>query len=214
MAIFTNKHKKYTDEELMQCIQRGDTSAFRELYDRYSKRLLYYFYRELGGDEEKAQDFLQEIFLKVVEKPNLFDVERKFSTWIFTVAYNMCKNEYRRLEVREIVQNNVDMDEVSHLFESEHHDAEENVDQKLFQKALLAELGKFQDGHRSAFVLRYQQSLSIKEIGQILRCSEGTVKSRLFYTTRKLARRLRAFNPYKPEVPKDEKAKRESRYKL
>ena len=207
MAIFSNKYKKYTDEKLMQCIQRADTSAFNELYDRYSKRLLFYFFRELGGDEEKAQDFLQETFLKIVEKPELFDVERKFSTWVFTVAYNMCKNEYRRQEVRNIIENNPNMDEISQGFDSEYHHAEKKIDQKIFESALLAELEKFDDGHRSVFLLRYQQNLSVKEIGEILGCSEGTVKSRLFYTTQKLANRLKAFNPYKAEVPTDEKIK-------
>ncbi len=48
---------------------------------------------------------------------------------------------------------------------------------------------------------------SLKEIGDILGCSEGTVKSRLFYTTHKLASRLKAFNPYRTEVPKDERTK-------
>ena len=207
MAFFRNKYKKYTDEKLMRCIQRGDTSAFNELYDRYNQRLLFYFFRELGGDEEKAQDFLQEIFLKIVEKPNSFCTEKRFSTWLFTVAYNLCKNEYRRLEIRDIVETNVDMDAIAHELEGEYHPAEQNLDQKIFKRALLAELEKFDNGHRSVFLLRYQQNFSIKEIGEILGCSEGTVKSRLFYTTQKLARKLQAFNPYKIEVPKDEKAK-------
>ncbi len=207
MAIFRSKYRELSDEKLMQCIQRGDVSAFNELYDRYGKRLLFYFFRGLGGDEEKAQDFLQEVFLKVVEKPGLFDTKRRFSTWIFTVAYNMCKNEYRRLEVRKTVENNMDVDKVSHDSQSEHHQIEQNMDQGRFKKKLSEELEKFEDGHRSAFLLRYQQNLSIKEIGEILGCSEGTVKSRLFYTTRKLARKLTAFNPYKIEVPKDEKIK-------
>jgi RNA polymerase sigma-70 factor (ECF subfamily) len=161
----------------------------------------------LGGDEEKAQDFLQETFLKIVEKPELFHTEKKFSTWIFTVAYNMCKNEYRRLEVREIVENYAKVDEVSQGLESEYHPAEQNLDQKVFKQALFEELENFDDGHRSAFLLRYQQDFSIKEIGEILSCSEGTVKSRLFYTTQKLAAKLKAFNPYKAEVPTDEKIK-------
>ena len=70
----------------MEYIQRRDISAFDELYRRYSHRLLRYFYRELGGDEGKAQDFLQEIFLKIVEKPELFDTERRFSSWIFRLG--------------------------------------------------------------------------------------------------------------------------------
>jgi RNA polymerase sigma-70 factor (ECF subfamily) len=207
MGILVAKYKRYSDEKLMGYIQRGDTSAFNELYDRYSRRLLSYFFRELGGDEGKAQDFLQEIFLKIVEKPGLFHTERSFSTWIFTVAYNMCKNEYRRLQVREIVENSPHMDEVLQDCESEYHPSEKRVDQKTFERALSTELDKLDDGHRTAFLLRHQQNLSIREIGEILGCSEGTVKSRLFYTTQKLAAKLKAFNPYKAEVPENEKSK-------
>ncbi len=207
MTIFKHKYKKLDDEKLMQCIQQGVASAFDELYDRYSKRLLFYFFRELGGDEEKAQDFLQELFLKVIEKPGLFCTERKFSTWIFTVAYNMCKNEYRRMEVRNVIDNKVDIDETQPGIDGDFHPAERNLDQKAFENALTAELEKLEDGHRSAFLLRYQQNLTLKEIGDILGCSEGTIKSRLFYTTHKLASRLKAFNPYRAEVPKDERTK-------
>jgi RNA polymerase sigma-70 factor (ECF subfamily) len=207
MAIFRNKHRNFTDEKLMECIQRRDTSAFDELYRRYSHRLLCYFHRELGGDEQKAQDFLQDIFLKIAERPELFDTERKFSSWIFTVAYNLCKNEYRRLHVRQVVDKNVDAHAIAHDGEGEYHQLERNVDQRAFESALSAELEKFGDGQRSAFLLRYQQNLSIKEIGEILGCSEGTVKSRLFYTTQKLASRLRAFNPHETEVPTDGKTK-------
>lgn len=207
MVIFKNRYKRFRDEELMRRIQQGDTSAFDELYNRYGKRLLFYFFRELRGDEEKAQDFLQEIFLKIVEKPELFRIEKKFSTWMFTVAYNMCKNEYRRLEVREIIEDHLNIDQVSQSLEDEYHPFEQKVDQKTFEKALSDELEKFDDGHRSAFLLRYQQNFSIREIGEILGCSEGTVKSRLFYTTQKLASKLKAFNPYRVEVPTDEKIK-------
>ena len=191
----------------MEFIHRGDTSAFDELYHRYNQRMLLYFFRELGGDEQKAQDFLQEIFLKVIEKHALFDTERKFSTWIFTVAYNMCKNEYRRQSSRASVEISAEMDEVLLMSEGESPQAEDKLDQGAFQKALYSELEKFEDGQRSTFLLRYQQNLSIKEISEVLSCSEGTVKSRLFYTTRKLAKKLQAFNPYKAEVPKDEKIK-------
>ena len=207
MAIFSKRYRQSSDEKLMGHIQGGDTSAFNELYDRYSRRLLHYFSRELAGNEAKAQDFLQEIFLKIVEKPELFCTERNFSTWIFTVAYNMCKNEYRRLEVREIAHNNCDRNEVPRHSGKEYHPSEQKVDQERFGKALSVELEKFDDGHRSAFLLRYQQNLSLREISEILGCSEGTVKSRLFYTTQKLASKLKAFNPYKPEVAKDEKIK-------
>jgi RNA polymerase sigma-70 factor (ECF subfamily) len=207
MVLLKHRYKKLSDEKLMELIQRGDTSAFDELYDRYSRRLLLYFFRELGGDEEKAQDSLQDLFLKIVEKPGSFDTERRFSTWIFTVAYNMCKNEYRRLEVREAARDHIILDVASRDCEGECRQPEKKVDQERFERALRAELEKFDDGHRSAFLLRHQQSLSIREIGEVLGCSEGTVKSRLFYTTQKLASKLKAFNPYLTEVPTNEKIK-------
>ncbi|NIN00162.1 MAG: sigma-70 family RNA polymerase sigma factor [candidate division Zixibacteria bacterium] len=189
----------------MECIQRADTSAFNELYDRYSRRLLHYFFRELGGDKDKAQDFLQEIFLKIVQKSELFNTEKKFSTWVFTVAYNMCKNEYRRQQVRMSLENDADVDNLSYESEREYSRVEKNMDNETFARALLRELATLHDGLRSAFLLRYQQNLSIREIGEILGCSEGTVKSRLFYATRKLAAKLKAFNPHRAEVSRDEK---------
>jgi len=207
MALFRHRYKKLSDEKLMELVQRSDTSAFHELCDRYGRRLLLYFFRELGGSEEKAQDFLQDIFLKIVEKPGLFDTRRRFSTWVFTVAYNMCKNEYRRLEVREDFQNSATADEASSDGAGGHHQIEQHIDRERFEKALSEELERLDDGHRSAFLLRHQENLSIKEIGEILGCSEGTVKSRLFYTTRKLASRLSAFNPYLTEVPTNGKSK-------
>jgi RNA polymerase sigma-70 factor (ECF subfamily) len=103
MGIFRKNYSEVSDEELMQNIRQGNTGAFDELYRRYNRRLLLYFYRMLGGDSEKAQDFLQDLFLKIFEKNNLFRNEARFSSWIFTVAHNMCKNEYRWLSVRKII---------------------------------------------------------------------------------------------------------------
>jgi RNA polymerase sigma-70 factor (ECF subfamily) len=84
---------------------------------------------------------------------------------------------------------------------------DQRIDRRRLEKALSEELEKLDDGHRSAFLLRHQESLSIKEIGEILGCSEGTIKSRLFYTTRKLASKLGAFNPYLTEVHTNGKSK-------
>jgi RNA polymerase sigma-70 factor (ECF subfamily) len=205
MTIFGNKLVKFTDEKLMQGVQQGEVPAFNELYNRYSQRLLSYFYRELGGDEQKAQDFLQDLFLKIVEKPGMFDTQRSFSSWIFTVAYNMCKNEYRRLDVRKNTESDVRTEELTSRVEAAGMNPEQELEKKSFERAVLAELDELGNGHRSAFLLRYQQDLSIAEIAEVLGCSQGTVKSRLFYTTRKLAAKLKAFNPHQIEVITDEK---------
>lgn len=182
----------------MKMIQRQDTAAFDVLYERYSKRMLYYFNRMLGGNEEKAQDFLQDLFLKIVEKPDRFCTDNKFTSWIFTVAHNMCKNEYRQQSVRNVVTNTPDMDLLSENI-GDDHPIELAVDHHLFEEAVIEALSDLSSEHKTTFLLRHQESHSIKEISAQLNCSEGTTKSRLFYTTQKLAQKLKKHNPYRDE---------------
>lgn len=182
------------DEVLMANIAEGDTSSFDILYGRYSKRLLSYFYRMLGGCEQKAQDFLQDIFIKVVEKPKRFD-GANFSTWIFTIAHNMCKNEYRRLHVR---REAAELGYVADIFTPPapiSDQIDRLLDDEAFSVALCDALQEIPQAQRQIFLLRYQQHFSLKEISEIANCSEGTVKSRLYYTIRKLARKLDVYNP-------------------
>ena len=70
---FSFSYRKYSDEELMNLIGNGNSAYLKELYKKNKKKLLYYFYRMLAGDEGKAQDFLQDVFLKILEKPDQFN---------------------------------------------------------------------------------------------------------------------------------------------
>jgi len=185
-------YKKYSDEHLMSRIGDGDDMFLRELYNRYSNNLLYYFYRMLGGDEEKAQDFLQDVFLKIIEKPEQFNQNMTFSTWIFTIASNLCKNEYRRLKVRETTKNEPYLDNHE---QTQEVDVLRKINQDDFEKALQSELKNMDPEQSSTFLLRFQENLSIKEISEILNCAPGTVKSRIFYLTKKLSTRLKEYNP-------------------
>jgi len=194
MPLFQTKYQNLTDEKLMARIQRSDTAAFDELYTRYSKRMLYYFHRMLGGNEEKAQDFLQDLFLKIVEKPAYFKGGNRFVSWLYTVAHNMCKNEYRKQSVRSIVINDPDID-MHCTWTPDDHPIEKRVDERDFQKALMDELDKLNANQRTTFLLRHQENRSLREISEIMNCSEGTTKSRLHHITRKLAQKLQARNP-------------------
>ena len=105
MALFGSRQPEprlsdRSDEDLVRRLARGDDGAFDELYRRYRDRLLHYSCRMLGRDGEKARDFLQDLFLKLIEKPERFAPDGCFRTWIFAVAHNMCCNEYRRAAVR------------------------------------------------------------------------------------------------------------------
>jgi RNA polymerase sigma-70 factor, ECF subfamily len=172
------------DEHLMTAIYSGDTGAFNELYRRYSKRLLYYFYRMLGNCKEKSRDFLQDVFMKIIEKPELFDPERKFSTWIFSIAHNMCKNEYRRLAVRSNTIREEDIDRYAGTEEPEVQELRLTADQ------IFMEIDSLGENEKTAFILYYREDFSLREIGKVLSLPEGTVKSKLFYARKKLLVKL------------------------
>lgn len=178
-----------TDETLIPLIADGDESAFAEIYDRYSERLLHFFYRMLHGDEQRAQDFLQDIAIKLIEKAHTFRGESRFSTWIFTVASNMCRNEFRKTN-RSTTTAHDQLDRRIH--------PDPGVEDRMVDGAfatLLAEALKILEPEkREVFVLRFQEELSVREISDIVGCPEGTVKSRLFHATRKIGERLA---PYK-----------------
>ena len=182
--IFRKKDKTYSDSQLMQQIVSGDQAAFSELYFRYRNRMYYYFYRMLGNSTEHANDFLQELFMKLIEKPERYNPAYNFSTWLYSVANNMCKNEYRRRDIRQEYYSQEAL-EPKFDFLNESSIEPEQAIEKIFQT--LESLG---EEHRSAFLLRYREGFSIKEVAEILELPEGTVKSRLFYAKKLLAEKL------------------------
>ena len=185
-------YSSHTDNELMQLIVERDSLAFSELYDRYNRMLVNYFYKMLWQDEEKSQDFMQDLFTKIVEKPKSFDIKRNFKTWMFSVANNMCKNEYRKQAVRKNTSYNLDE---SYQIKDTAMNAMDSLQDTQFSEKLTVELAKLDEKQKSTFVMRYFQDLSIKEIAETLECSEGTIKSRLFYTLKKLTVSLKDFAP-------------------
>lgn len=191
MGIFGRNLRVLGDERLMELVVRGDEKAFATLYDRYKHRLVNYFHRMLWHDRERAQDFLQELFTKLAQRPEAYDPSRPFSTWLFSVANNMCKNEYRREEVRRAARPTL---AAEHNGITEQHGGD-GLDKALFLQRLDQELERLEPDHRATFVMRYHEEMAIKEIAVVMACSEGTVKSRLFYTLKKLAARLPEFDP-------------------
>ncbi len=181
----------------MELFSKGNHSAFNEVYKRYSKPLLNYFHRMLWKDREKAEDMTQDLFAKLAGRPDLYNPSRPFKTWLYSVANNMCKNEYRKAEVRGNVQGGLHDNMAVH---DDRQTGDTGLHLKMFGESLTIALNHLEDIHKKVFILRFRQNLSIKEIADVLEISEGTVKSRIFYTTRKLAEMLKQFNPDTMEV--------------
>lgn len=185
----TDAFLNHTDEQLMALIRERNREAFAVLYDRYSARLMGYFMKMLANNRELCEDLLQELFLKIARQPELFDTDRIFRPWVYTIAQNLCKMEYRKKSTRGVA---VALD-VTHELTDSGRSQSDTLDRKEFMTRLREVLLDIGEPHKSTFVMRYFEELSLKEISDIHHCSEGTVKSRLFYTIRKIAARLPQF---------------------
>jgi RNA polymerase sigma-70 factor, ECF subfamily len=184
--MFTPSFNRKTDEELMTLIASGNERALTELYNRYSKLMVRYFFRMLWKDEARAQDFLQDLFVKILERPEYFDTTKRFSTWVYSVAHNMCKNEYRR-EMRRNTKN-LDDHEVVMLVHSSSQEEE-------FRRNIERAVNLLDEESKHLYALRYDLELPLEEIADLLMCPLGTVKSRVFHLKKKLAIHLQEDYP-------------------
>lgn len=174
----------------MKQVLQGDRAAFGLIYDRYSDRLLRYFFRMLWNNTELAEDMVQDLFIKIIKKPDSYDPARPFKTWMFSVAHNMIKNQYKHAEVRKIAAEEIKQNAEVKTGGGVVTDKLEYSD---FHNALDQQLSLMEPHHRDTFVLRYRQGLSVREVGEIMECPEGTVKSRLFYAVKTLALKLNEY---------------------
>lgn len=182
--MFFSSRKKKSDEQLMVLIKNGNHRAFENLYERYSRRIKSFFYRMLWSDNEMSEDYVHDLFAKIIERPELFKDGMSFQPWIFQVASNMCKNAYRRRAFEQEYLNQLDTDGV------QISNPGKNLDNEIILENIHLNLGKMDEEKRELFLLRYQQELSIKELAEIFETTEGTIKSRLFYVRKALLKNM------------------------
>jgi RNA polymerase sigma-70 factor (ECF subfamily) len=171
------------DGDVVAAFLGGEERAFQELVTRYQTRLLNFVYRTIG-DREKAEDLVQEVFIRVYRHIGRFDRSKKFSTWIYTIASNLAKNELRNRSRNPLVL----FQTIKKNWEADHRPLEwEDTQYKpddLFRKRHLREkveeaVAQLPEHHRIVFVLRELEGKTYEEIAEITGCNLGTVKSRL-----------------------------------
>ena len=187
--LIKKKYDSLSDEQLMVLVSQKEAKAFEALYDRDSRQLFTFFCRLLWKDRDKARDFTQELFGKIIHKTELYDPNRSFKTWLYSVAHNMCKNEYAKHEVRQTAHSEIKYTSSK----TESNDAVKAMDRAAFNEKLEEALLELDEVKRSTFELRFKHEMSITEISEAMQCSEGTVKSRLFYTLKELQTKLKQF---------------------
>ena len=174
------------DEDVMRRFAQGEVAGFEVLYDRHSKRIWRYFYRN-GMDEAQAEDLGQDLWLAVVDHAANYEVRSKFTTWLFTMAHHRLVDQWRK-QRRFMVS--IESEEgqllAEALFEASGFGPEQMLHRKQAAEQLLTTLASLPAEQRSSFLLQAEAGMSVLEIAQATGVSAETAKSRLRYAREKL----------------------------
>ena len=171
------------DNQLVTSYLGGASRAFDLIVERYQSRLLNFVYRTVG-DRERAEDLVQEVFVRVYRHLARFDRSKKFSTWIYTIASNLAKNELRNrarnpLVLFQTMTSGWDDEERPLEFEDPDARPDDAFERRHLRELVDAAVRRLPVHHRQVFVLRELEGRSYEEIAEMTRCNLGTVKSRL-----------------------------------
>jgi RNA polymerase sigma-70 factor (ECF subfamily) len=185
------------DAALMLRIKQGDGTAFSELVDKYKQPVMNFVYRMLR-DITEAEDLAQNVFLQVHKSAHRYEVSSRFSTWLFTIARNLCLNEIRRR-----TRHPAEPLDAPHP-EQEDQPLRQFEDQKTFsppQSLLHGELelkieqalAELPENQRTAIVLCRQDELSYEDIARVLGCSISATKSLIHRGRETLKQKLKPY---------------------
>jgi len=172
--------------ELIEACRRGEVEALRSLYEAHKDKVysicLYYFH----GEPAAAADATQQVFLKLITNIRQFRGTADFSTWLYRLVANTCLDGARRARARAArVASEIEPDTLAGAG-SQEEDLIRSQRARLVQEALSALPPKF----RLPLLLRYFEDLSYEEMAEVLRCSMGTIASRLNRGHKMLASKL------------------------
>jgi RNA polymerase sigma-70 factor, ECF subfamily len=182
------------DKALLRRLRDRDERAFRELVDAHRDRVFNITYRMLGNRAE-AEDVAQEVFIAVFKTIDSFREESKFSTWLYRVTVNHCKNRIKYLARR----HERDRDELDEASPSANNAAlgptkgvrpDRALEGAQMEVLLQEAIASLDEEHRAVVILRDVEELSIEEICDITGLPDGTVKSRLHRARAALRKKL------------------------
>lgn len=178
-------------------VKQGDMLAFEELVDKYKQPVINLIYRTLP-DATEAEDLTQHVFLQVYKSAHRYQVSAKFSTWLYTIARNLCLNEIRRRSRRPAESLE------AHHSENEDQPARQIEDTKTFgppdlllqdelTRKIEEALAELPENQRTAILLFREQEMSYEEIAAILNCSLSATKSLIHRGRETLKQKLKPY---------------------
>jgi RNA polymerase sigma factor (sigma-70 family) len=180
----------------LQAAISGDLAAYNRLVERYQGRIYGMVYNMTGNNSD-AEDLVQEVFIKAFHNLQRFKGNASFYTWIYRIAVNHTLNFLKKRKRHRIYS----LDDVDSGIENDPDFIELSDTSQPFREADISELQKklneaiqqLSDKHRLAVVLHDIEGMPHEEIAKIMKCSEGTVRSRLFYARRQLRNYLQEY---------------------
>jgi RNA polymerase sigma-70 factor (ECF subfamily) len=185
------------DAALMLRVKQGDSEAFAQLVDKYKQPVMNVVYRMLH-DATEAEDIAQNVFIQVHKSASRYQVSSKFTTWLFTIARNLCLNELRRRS-----RHPADSMEAAHP-ENEEQPWQQFEDKKTFsppetllhgelERKIEQAVAELPENQRTAILLCRQDELSYEEIAKVLRCSVSATKSLIHRGRETLKEKLKPY---------------------
>jgi RNA polymerase sigma-70 factor (ECF subfamily) len=175
--------RQIDDSALVAEFLGGEKRAFDELVSRYTVRLINFVYRTIG-DRDRAEDLVQETFVRVYRHLHRFDQTKKFSTWVYTIAGNLAKNELRNRSRNPLVlftalKTSWDEDNRPLEWEDNTYRPDDLYRKRHLRAMVDKAVAELPEHHRIVFVLRELEGKTYEEISDITGVNLGTVKSRL-----------------------------------
>ncbi|MCP9448013.1 MAG: sigma-70 family RNA polymerase sigma factor [Nitrospira sp.] len=188
----TDRYDDPTDAELVVRGLAQDCEAFGQLIDRHAAAIVNLAYRMVGNQAE-AEDLAQESFLAAFQALPTFRADSKFSTWLYRIAVNKCKDWLRSKRPGQ-GRHDVNVDEELDLHVVEERTPETLLSQQQVAAALEQAIQRLPLLYREAFILKHVEGLSYEEMEQILGVNKDTLKMRVYKGRVQLCRELAAFN--------------------
>lgn len=193
------------DRELMLRLRDGDDLALHELMTRWQKPLVAFICRHVGSEAE-ALDLAQETFVRVFESRHRYKPSAKFSTWMFTIASNLCRNFFRwqsRHPAVSLDAPNAAGHTVADTFESDSESPDDTATRGELAAAVREQIQALPHDLKTAILLFEYERLSHQEIGAVLGCTAKAVETRLYRARKILREKLAAWDCRCRRMPRD-----------
>ena len=172
----------WSDEELVTRSIGGDADSFNQLVLRWERPIYALAYRQLGREED-ARDVCQETFLRAFRALNGFRGQAKFSSWLYRIALNLCRDWVRRQRRTPVVQMPEDVDVIESAAAAAREPAESMEDvvaRHDLTRVVERAMAKLPEEQRTAIILKEYHGLTFQEIADLVGCPLSTVKTRLY----------------------------------